>query len=173
MSKRRFDKVDRQILGYLSGDARISNREIAQSLGLAEGTVRGRIRRLQENRMIRIVALTSFAGPKMPIMAYIGVRADLHGIAQTAQAIAKLPFVRFVATTLGRYDILAITVVQDGAELVRRVNAEIMTISGVRHVETTLAVKNLKYDYRWGRIRAAADDHEAAQQDARQSLSAA
>jgi len=81
--------------------------------------------------------------------------------------------VRFVATTLGRYDILAITVVQDGAELVRLVNEEIMTISGVRHVETTLAVKNLKYDYRWGRIVAAADDGKAAGQTVQQQLGVA
>ena len=73
-------------------------------------------------------------------------------IAETAQAIARLPFVRFAATILGRYDILAITVVEDGAELVRLVNDEIMPLAGVRHAETALAVKNLKYDYRWGRI---------------------
>ena len=53
---------------------------------------------------------------------------------------------------LGRYDILAITIVEDGADLVRLVNDEIMSIAGVRHAETTLAVRNLKYDYRWGRI---------------------
>ena len=152
MSKLRIDDVDRSILGHLSQDARMSNREIAQALGLAEGTVRRRIKRLQENKMIKIMAVTSFAGPNVPMIAYIGVRADLHGIADTARAIAELPFVRFAATMLGRYDILLITIVKDGAELVQLVNDEIMTLSGVRHAETTLAVKGLKYDYRWGRI---------------------
>jgi len=45
-----------------------------------------------------------------------------------------------------------ITLVNDGGELVRLVNEEIMTLPGVRHADTTLAVKGLKYDYRWGRI---------------------
>lgn len=152
MSKPRIDDVDRQILARLSQDARTSNREIAQALGLAEGTVRGRIKRLQDNGTIKIMALTSFGGPEVPVMAYIGVRVDLHQIAEAARAIATLPFVRFAATMLGRYDILAITIVKDGAELVRLVNDEIMRLSGVRHAETALAVKNLKYDYRWGRI---------------------
>ena len=152
MTQHRLDDVDRRILAYLSEDARMSNREVAQALGLAEGTVRGRIKRLQDRGMIKITAVTRFSGPGAPIMAYIGVRADLHRIAETAQAIARLPFVRFAATILGRYDILAITVVEDGAELVRLVNDEIMPLAGVRHAETALAVKNLKYDYRWGRI---------------------
>lgn len=133
----------------------MSNREIAQALGLAEGTVRSRIKRLQESKTIKIIALTNFAGPDMqdnPVMAYIGVRVDLHRIAAAAAAIAALASVRFVATMLGRYDILVITIVKDGAELVRMVNDEIMGLPGVRHAETTLAVKSLKYDYRWGRI---------------------
>ena len=152
MSARRFDDVDRQILQRLSRDARMSNREIALDLGLAEGTVRARIKRLQANNMIRITAVTRFAGSRQPLMAYIGIRVDLHRIAEIAERIARLPFIGFAATMLGRYDILAITIVQDGAELARLVNDEIMSLAGVRHAETTLAVKNLKYDYRWGRI---------------------
>ena len=152
MSIRRFDDVDSRILEHLSRDARMSNREIALALGLAEGTVRGRIKRLQAKNMIRITAVTRFAGTRQPVMAYIGIRVDLHRIAEVVERIAGLPFIGFAATMLGRYDILAITVVEDGAELVRLVNDEIMSLTGVRHAETTLAVKNLKYDYRWGRI---------------------
>ena len=152
MSGRRFDAVDWQILEHLSRDARMSYREIALALGLAEGTVRGRIKRLQANGMIRITAVTRFAGARQPVMAYIGVRVDLQHIAEVVDHIANLPFIGFAATMLGRYDILAITIVEDGADLVRLVNDEIMCLDGVRHAETTLAVKNLKYDYRWGRI---------------------
>ena len=152
MSKARIDEVDRKILELLSANGRRSNREIGQKLGLGEGTVRGRIERMQERGVIKIMAVTSFSVEKSPLLAYIGVRVDLKHIVQTAQAIAKMDFVRFVATMLGRYDILVITLVKDGGELVRLVNEEIMTLQGVRHADTTLAVKGLKYDYRWGRI---------------------
>ena len=129
-----------------------SNREIAQELNLGEGTVRGRVKRMQEEGIIKIMALTSYTEPTSPQLAYIGIRADLKQVAETAQAIAKLDFVRFVASMMGRYDILAVVLVEDGAELVRLVNEEIMSLRGVRHADTTLAVKSLKYDYRWGRI---------------------
>ncbi|MBT3564669.1 MAG: Lrp/AsnC family transcriptional regulator [Gammaproteobacteria bacterium] len=152
MSKVRIDDVDRNILKHLAQDGRRSNRDIAQELGLGEGTVRGRIKRMQENNTIKIMALTSFVGPEPPQLAYIGVRADLRKVEETAKAIAEMEFVRFVATMMGRYDILVMTLVRDGSELVRLVNEEIMTLPGVRHADTTLAVKGLKYDYRWGRI---------------------
>jgi len=73
-------------------------------------------------------------------------------VEEVAKAIAKMEFVRFVATMMGRYDILVITLVKDGSELISLVNEEIMTLPGVKHADTTLAVKGLKYDYRWGRI---------------------
>lgn len=152
MSKPKIDDVDRRILERLAQDGRRSNREIASELGLGEGTVRGRIKRMQENNIIKIMALTSWAGPEPPQLAYIGVRADLTQVEQTAKTIAKMDFVRFVATMMGRYDILVITLVKDGGELVRLVNEEIMTLPGVKHADTTLSVKGLKYDYRWGRI---------------------
>ena len=111
MSTSRIDKIDRKILEYLSEDARISNREIASAMDLTEGTVRGRIKRLQSENIIRIMAIADVrvqTGYDSPMMAYLGIHADLKEIKGVADAIAKLPFVRFAATMLGRYDILDI-----------------------------------------------------------------
>lgn len=155
MSSSRIDKIDRKILEFLSADARISNREIASAMNLTEGTVRGRIKRLQSENIIRIMAIADVrvqTGYESPTMAYLGIHVDLKNIEQAADAIAKLPFVRFAATMLGRYDILAISYVGSNDQLIDHVNNDIMTIEGVRHVDTKLAIKNLKYDYRWGRV---------------------
>ena len=96
MTRARIDEVDRRILELLSVNGRQSNREIGQKLGLGEGTVRGRIERMQERGIIKIMAVTSFSTQHSPLLAYIGVRADLHHVAETAKAIAKMDFVRFV-----------------------------------------------------------------------------
>jgi Lrp/AsnC family transcriptional regulator for asnA, asnC and gidA len=155
MSKRQLDEVDTRILEHLSHDARLSNREIAEALDLAEGTVRGRIKRLQADKVIKIMAIADvrvLTQHEHPMMAYIGIHAELQGLRETAQKIADLEFVRFTATMLGRYDILAISFVGSSEELIEHVNDQIMTIPGVKHVDTKLAIKSLKYDYRWGRI---------------------
>lgn len=155
MSTGQIDKIDKKILEFLSEDARISNREIASAMELTEGTVRGRIKRLQSENIIRIMAIADVrvqTGYDNPMMAYLGIHADLKNLKEAADSIAKLPFVRFAATMLGRYDILAISYVGSNDELIDHVNNDIMTIKGVRHVDTKLAIKNLKYDYRWGRV---------------------
>ncbi len=155
MTRRQLDDVDARILEHLSEDARLSNREIAEALNLAEGTVRGRIKRLQADNVIKIMAIADvrvLTQHENPMMAYIGIHAELAGLRETAQKIAEMPFVRFTATMLGRYDILAISFVGSAEELIEHVNYQIMGVPGVKHVDTKLAIKSLKYDYRWGRI---------------------
>ena len=155
MSERILDDVDRQIIDHLSQDARLSNREIADALGLVEGTIRGRIKRLQSENIIKIMAIADtrvMTGHENPMMAYLGIHANLDTLRETADAIADLSFVRFAATMLGRYEILAISFFGSNDEMIECVNRDIIGIPGVKHVDTKLAIKNVKYDYRWGRI---------------------
>jgi len=155
MNEKVIDEVDRQIIEHLSKDARLSNRQIAEELGLVEGTVRGRIKRLQSENIIKIMAIADtrvMTGHENPMMAYLGIHANLDTLRETAEAIAELSFVRFAATMLGRYEILAISFFGSNDEMIECVNRDIVSIEGVKHVDTKLSIKNVKYDYRWGRI---------------------
>ncbi|MFC7050055.1 Lrp/AsnC family transcriptional regulator [Emcibacter nanhaiensis] len=151
MSKK-LDDLDQQILEYLSRDATISNRKLATTLGVTEGTVRGRIKRLQEDKMIRITAVTDIARYEKTVLAYIGVHTEHTRVVEVARLLAAQPEIRFVASMLGRFNILAMTRIEEPEQLVDLVNNSIATIPGVKHVETSLGLKFIKYDYRWGRI---------------------
>jgi Lrp/AsnC family transcriptional regulator for asnA, asnC and gidA len=152
VSERVLDDIDRAILRFLWKDARVSNREIAQALDIVEGTVRLRIKRLQQDNIIRIVPVTSTLGEATPSLAYLGIHTDLARARDVAEAVARIQAVRFVATTLGRYNILAMSAVNSAEELLALVDRDLMPIPGLRHVETALAGRLLKYDHRWGRI---------------------
>lgn len=147
-----LDDTDRGILTFLSENARISNREIAQKLGLAEGTVRARIKRLVDEKSIRFTALTAEYEIADPTLCYVGLRVDLNRLSEVARALAELPEVRFVATTLGRFDVFAIVVVGSVEGLTQLVSDRFMSIEGVRRSYTSIATKTLKYDYRWGKV---------------------
>ena len=54
-----LDDLDRKIVELLARDARVSNRQIAVRLGVTEGTIRGRIKRLEKDKCIRLTAVTS------------------------------------------------------------------------------------------------------------------
>lgn len=157
MSAPVIDDLDRQLIAILSSDARVSNRKIAADLGVTEGTVRGRIKRLQQDRLIAFTAITSFGLENSTKMAFIGVLAEVEKVQEIAAQIAGLPLVNAVMITMGRFNVLAICLFNELDTLHSVASEQILAIPGVHHVETSIAVKTVKYNSRVVRITEA--DH--------------
>lgn len=150
MSKVSLDELDHKIIERLGHDARVSNREIGREFDLTEGTIRSRLKRLLDNRVIRVAAVTNANRLGNPILAYLWVEADTAAdIEGVAERLAALPEIGFVATTLGRADVLAMTLVENGNELTDFLHQTIDKIPGVRRVRYSLGQNFIKHDYRW------------------------
>lgn len=152
MSSPQLDHVDRQLIEILSRDARVSNRKIATDLGVTEGTVRGRIKRLQQDRLIAFTAITSTEMEDPMKLAFIGIQADIQNIQAIARQIADLPSVNAVIITMGRFSILAVCLFSELDQLHDVASNQILLIPGVHHIETSIAVKTLKYNAKIARI---------------------
>lgn len=153
MSRRQLDAVDQSIVAELSTDARVSNGTIAQAVGVTEGTVRARIKRMQQEKLIRITAVTNIDRFGDALLAYIWVEVQRSDDARrVAASLADIPELGFVGVMLGRSDILAITMVRNTEHLARFVRDRIGVIEGVHRTESTLGVNFVKHDYRMARI---------------------
>jgi DNA-binding Lrp family transcriptional regulator len=152
MTSPQLDHVDRQLIDILSRDARVSNRKIATDLGVTEGTVRGRIKRLQQDRLIAFTAITSIEMEDPAKLAFIGIQADIQDVQAIARQIADLPSINAVIITMGRFTILAVCLFSELDALHDVTSNQILSIAGVHHIETSIAVKTLKYNPRIARI---------------------
>jgi DNA-binding Lrp family transcriptional regulator len=152
MSSPQLDAIDRQLIEILSLDARVSNRKIATDLGVTEGTVRGRIKRLQQERLIAFTAITSMQIEDPAKLAFIGIQADVQDVQAIARQIADLPSINAVIITMGRFTILAVCLFSELDTLHDVASNQILSIPGVHHIETSIAVKTLKYNPRIARI---------------------
>ena len=148
MAGPQLDDFDRQLIAVLARDARVSNRKIAADLGVTEGTVRGRIRRLQQEKLIAFTALTSLSTQGATKLAFIAIQTDVDRVRAIADEIAKIPKVTGVLVTLGRSNIIAICLFDELEELVAVASDQILAMPGVHHVETSIAVKTFKYNAR-------------------------
>lgn len=149
----KLDAADQAIVERLSIDARVSNSEIAQELGVSEGTVRARIKRMEDQNQIRLTAVTNIDRFKDAALAYIWVEVERSGQTQAvAQELATIKELGFVGVMLGRSDILAITMVRNTEHLAEFVHQRISGIAGVRGTQSTLGVNFIKHDYRMARI---------------------
>ncbi len=153
MTRRRLDDIDKSIVEWLSRDARTSNRKIANELGVTEGTVRARIKRMEEEKLIRITAVTNIDRFRDAALAYIWIEVERSQQAQpVAEILSALPELGFVGVMLGRSDILAITMVRNAEHLAEFMHNNISGVEGVRRTESTLGVSFVKHDYRMARI---------------------
>jgi len=153
MTRRKLDEVDKAIVEYLARDARVSNGQIAGALGVTEGTVRARVKRMEEEKLIRITAVTNIDRFRDATLAYIWIEVERSDQTRSvAQALAQIEELGFVGVMLGRSDILAITMVRNTEHLAEFVHQRINVISGVRRTDSTLGVNFLKHDYRMARI---------------------
>lgn len=151
--RRNLDQTDRDIVERLSVDARVSNREIAEQLGVTEGTVRARVKRMQDEKLIRITAVTNIERFKDAALAYIWIEVERSGqTREVARKLAGIPELGFVGVMLGRADILAITMVRNAEHLAEFVHKRLGVIEGVRGTQSTLGVNFVKHDYRMARI---------------------
>jgi len=149
-SKVELDATDLELLAILREQPRISNRQIAERLGVTEGTIRNRIRRLQQHNVIAFTAIRRLNGKVLPSAAYIGIHVDGNRVAAVCDALAAIPQITFVATMLGRYDILACAVTPDLAALTHLLHVQLPSIDGIKSTETSLSTAFVKHDHRWG-----------------------
>ena len=87
-----------------------------------------------------------------PWLVFIGVTAEQARVREVAQRVAEMAGIRSVIITLGRFNILVVGLYRELHEILAVANNAILALPGVRHVETSISVKQLKYDSRLARI---------------------
>jgi len=142
------DDIDRAIIARLWDNAWETNDNIAASLGLSESTVRTRVNQLRSQNLIHITAMRNVAIGADTVFAIIGI--DLSGGDQQSvlDALCGSRQLHFVASVLGRYDIIAQVLVRNTAELTDFLDT-LARLPGIRTVNCAQALKIVKYDYRW------------------------
>jgi Lrp/AsnC family transcriptional regulator for asnA, asnC and gidA len=154
------DEFDRQIIALLQRNGRLSNVEIARSLGIAEGTVRKRLERLLSDGVIRIAAIPEPAALGMGANVIIGIQTEVNDIRETAQRLAAIPEVRAVNLVTGTYDILLEAALPSAEHLLSFLVDKVSTIPGVRRTETSHVLQAIKQSSDWTVPPAIADGGE-------------
>ena len=131
-----MDQLDTKIIGILQEDGRASNAGIARKVGVSEGTVRRRLKRLVQEEFIQVVALPDPVKMGYESQALIGVQVDPDKVDRVADALAALSEISWVAVTTGSYDIFAWATLQSAEALGIFLRTRVGIIPGVRRTET-------------------------------------
>jgi DNA-binding Lrp family transcriptional regulator len=147
-----IDELDLAIIGALQRDARQSNRSIAAKLDVSEGTVRSRLRRLEDEHRVRIRAVSDVEAFGLEAYATIGVHVGDGAIKKVGEALVGIEGLAAIIRSLGEFDYILILVAESRQQLLETVLDRIQGIKGVRATETFEVAAALKHVYTWVRL---------------------
>ncbi|MDJ0274580.1 MAG: Lrp/AsnC family transcriptional regulator [Nitrososphaerota archaeon] len=137
-----LDDIDRKILELLSQDARTSYKQMGEAVGLSEGAVRKRVKRLVEQGVIK--RFTVVIDDKSVIKALTMINVDPSvPTPAVAESLMKIEGVQEVYEVTGVYDAIALIMASDMNMLNRCIDS-VRRVRGVRNTNTCIILKSVQ-----------------------------
>lgn len=144
-----LDDVSKALVEELQRDGRRSYTDLAKSVGLSEAAVRQRVRRLLDDGVMQIVAVTDPATVGFSRQAMVGIKAE-GDLREIARRLSALPELEYVVLCAGSFDLLVELVCEDDERLLSLLDESIRSIEGVKETETFIYLRLVKQTYAWG-----------------------
>jgi len=149
------ERLNREIINRLQKDGRTPFAEIAQSLGVSEGTIRNRVNAMKAGGGLRIVAITDPGISEYRTEAMVGLKVAAgyrpEDVATRLSGIAEVVYVVWVS---GGFDLLIEIVSDDRAAFLEILSDHIHGQPDVASCDVMTGFKNFKNQFllksNWG-----------------------
>ena len=141
------DALDLHLIRLLEQDGRQSSRVLARHLNASAATIRRRIRRLTDENVIRIQAVVNPSKVELGLSAVVALDVDPSNLETAVGQLANNDNVEWLATTTGRFDIIAEVRFASTDELYAFLQRELPRIEGLKNSETFICLHLVKAPY--------------------------
>ena len=140
----KIDKLDQKLILELQENGRLSYMELAKMLGVTEGTIRNRLKKLVDQGIIRLTAIPELDKLGYTFMGIIGLQVRLADIRAVAEQLAKNPNVCYLANVTGRYEFIAIVLTRSPGEFAYFMENVVSALPSVLRCETFVTLNTYK-----------------------------
>ena len=146
--KVKLDSVDRQILGDLQDDGRMTNVDLAKRAGISAPPCLRRVRGLEEAGIIRGYHADldpEALGYSVQVFAFVGLTSQAEAdLRLFEEMVSAWPQVRECHMLMGETDFLLKIVAHDWDDFQRFLTTRLTPAPNVSHVKTALAIRSAK-----------------------------
>lgn len=148
-TSRMLDAIDRNILGTLQQDGRLTATELANRVGLTASPCLRRLRLLEEAGVIRgYTALVDQVKVGLPISVFVSIKLERQSedaMSRFEAAVRRCPEVLECYLMTGPRDYLLRVVASDLADFERFVKGTLTRIDGIANIESSFALGQVKH----------------------------
>ena len=141
-----LDPIDREILGLMQDNARISNADIARELGMAPSAVLERIKKLElKNVILQYTARINPVAVQQNLLAYVFIKsADGLGCNSSTAELAKIPEIQEDHHVAGDDCYLVKIRTSDSASLMELMRSKLSKIPNILSTKTIIVLETVK-----------------------------
>ena len=142
-----LDSIDKQLVRLMCQDARQNSEELAGQLNISAASVRRRLRRLIKNDLLRIVGVADPAEFGLALGVVINLDVEQTKLESVMEWLIKRTEIKWVATTTGRFDIIAIGRFETTNHLSDFLTKDLTKLDGIKDTETLISLDVRKGRY--------------------------
>jgi len=146
-----LDAIERQIISHMQEDGRIPFVKLSEFLGVTEGTIRRKFKRLVENGVLKVTAISNPHAMGFDAPAFIGINVERRQLENVVKKLVKMAEVQFVAVTTGPYEIITQVITLSNKNLFE-ILMKIGSFKGVQNTHTSLMLNIYKHSWNFGTI---------------------
>jgi len=143
-----LDRYDAAILKALQREGRLSNRELAERVGLSAAPCWRRVKRLEEEGYIQdYIALVNPKKVNLQVFAFAEISLDNHHPATLAafdEAVQQSPEILECHSVSGQCDYFLKIVARDMEAYERFLSGQLLQVKGIRSANTLFSLKRSK-----------------------------
>lgn len=133
-----IDEIDWALIDHLLADGKVTNRQLAQRIGVGESAVSARLRKLTSSGLLVFTAIIDWETAGFEWMVICRIKTRIRSPHDVANDVSMLPQCEAVAVALGSYDVIGYFLVTDRVEL-RDLTDKLATVAGVADLDLDLA----------------------------------
>ncbi len=138
----KIDKLDKQIMEIISGNARIPFKDVAAECGVSRAAIHQRVQRLIDMNVI--IGSGYHVNPKSlgyTTCTYVGISLDKGSMYKSVvEELERIPEIVECHFTTGPYSMLVKLYARDNEQLMDLLNNKIQSIHGVDSTETLISL---------------------------------
>lgn len=148
MMKSVIDSIDRKILRELARNARISNVELAQKVGMSTTPCWNRVKAMEDSGVLqRSTVAVDHAALGYPDIAVFEIALEKHSaksLDDFARAVSDLPEVLEVLMVTGKLDFMVKVAVDGTKGYESFLRDRLYRIPGIQHTESNFVIRTVK-----------------------------
>ncbi|WP_312135283.1 Lrp/AsnC family transcriptional regulator [Brevundimonas sp. BH3] len=142
-----LDDLETGIIDILRENGRATNLEIAERLGVTAATVSSRIKRLEENRAMKVVAVSDFAAHGYELLLAVGIKVTGRDVDAVAAELAALPEVFSINMVTGRFDMELLVAMKSFDEIAVFLADHVAHIQGISDLDAGVVYDVVKFEF--------------------------